>query len=750
MPNSRWWIAFLISLSMLGVLGVALGYLFWMGTGIWGLNNPIGWGWAIVNFVFWVGIGHAGTLISAILFLFRQKWRTSINRFAEAMTIFAVICALLFPTIHVGRVWLLYWALPIPNQMQMWPNFRSPLLWDVFAVSTYFTVSLLFWYVGLIPDLATMRDRATTKIRRFAYGLFALGWRGSMRHWLNYEKAYLILAGLATPLVLSVHTIVSFDFAVSQLPGWHTTIFPPYFVAGAIFSGFAMVLTLLIPARAIFDLEHIITIKHLENMAKIILLTGTMVGYAYAMEFFIAWYSGNPYESFAFINRAFGPYAWAYWIMVSCNVITPQLFWFKKHAAPARPSGVRAVIFVNIGMWFERFVITVTSLSRDFLPSSWDYFSPTLIDILTYVGSFGLFFTLFCLFVRYLPMIAIAEIKSVLPQANPHYDPDHDPHRERRSAHCAMATPKKNKTFGLLAEYDSAADVYHACEKVRDAGYKRWDSYTPFPVHNLDKAMGLKPSVLPWIVFACGMTGAACGLLLQWWSSTVAYPIIIAGKPLFSWQAFVPVTFELGVLFSRLRRGVRHARAQPPAEALPPALQLRPLRARHRRQVLHRDRGERPQVRRREDPQAARGPPAPPRSRRSRTNDPALPYHTPRLALALVWTLAWPAAEGNRSEEPPVHLIRTWTSSSATSPGGQPLLRRSTAPTPSADCKGRAARAPVPGTVAVGFLKDDDELHRGRGADGRLFDTLPEQHPADPGAARPRPAALRHLLRALP
>jgi len=418
-PTLAWWLAFIPSLGLLGVFGISLFWLLWEGVGVWGLNNPVDWGWAIVDFVFWVGIGHAGTLISAILFLFRQQWRTAVNRSAEAMTIFAVICALVFPTFHTGRPWVIYWSLPLPNQMQMWPNFRSPLLWDVFAVATYFTVSLLFWYVGLIPDLATMRDRATTKIRRFAYGLLSLGWRGSTRHWQNYEKAYLLLAGLATPLVLSVHTIVSFDFAVSQLPGWHTTIFPPYFVAGAIFSGFAMVLTLLIPIRKWYGLEHIITIKHLENMAKIILLTGSLVGYAYGLEFFIAWYSGNPYESFAFVNRAFGPYAWAYWIMMTCNVITPQLIWFKR----VRRSPVWLFIlsiFVNIGMWFERFVITVTSLSRDFLPSSWDYYTATIWDVGMLVGSFGLFFTLFCLFIRYLPMIAMAEIKSVMPAANPH------------------------------------------------------------------------------------------------------------------------------------------------------------------------------------------------------------------------------------------------------------------------------------------------------------------------------------------
>ena len=418
-PGLAWWLAFLPSLGGLGIFGISLFWLLWEGVGVWGLNNPVDWGWAIVDFVFWVGIGHAGTLISAILFLFRQQWRTAVNRSAEAMTIFAVICALMFPTFHTGRPWLLYWALPIPNQMQMWPNFRSPLLWDVFAVSTYFTVSLLFWYVGLIPDLATMRDRATTKARRIAYGIFALGWRGSTRHWQHYEKAYLLLAGLATPLVLSVHTIVSFDFAVSQLPGWHTTIFPPYFVAGAIFSGFAMVLTLLIPIRKWYHLEHIITIKHLENMAKIICLTGTMVGYAYGMEFFIAWYSGNPYETFAFINRAFGPYWWAYWIMISCNVISPQLVWIK--AVRRSPAALFVLsIFVNIGMWFERFVITVTSLANDFLPSSWDYYTATIWDVGMLVGSFGLFFTLFCLFIRYLPMIAIAEIKAVMPAANPH------------------------------------------------------------------------------------------------------------------------------------------------------------------------------------------------------------------------------------------------------------------------------------------------------------------------------------------
>jgi molybdopterin-containing oxidoreductase family membrane subunit len=418
-PPRSWYIALAISFSMMSMLGVMIGYLIFTGVGVWGNNNPVAWGYPIVNFVFWVGIGHAGTLISAILFLFRQKWRTAINRFAEAMTIFAVICAGTFPGIHIGRVWLAYWLFPIPNQMDMWPQFRSPLLWDVFAVGTYFTVSLLFWYLGMIPDLATMRDRANSKVKAIAYGIASLGWRGSMRHWHRYERAYLLLAALATPLVLSVHSVVSFDFAVSQLPGWHTTIFPPYFVAGAIFSGFAMVMTLAIPARELWGLKNFITTRHLENMCKVVLLTGSMVGYAYSMEFFIAWYSGEIYESFTFINRAFGPYGWAYWIMVSCNVITPQIFWFKK-ARTNIAIIFTASLLVNVGMWFERFVIVVTSLANDFLPSSWGMYEPTYVDVLTFLGSFGLFMTFFLLFIRYLPVLAIAELKAIMPEADPH------------------------------------------------------------------------------------------------------------------------------------------------------------------------------------------------------------------------------------------------------------------------------------------------------------------------------------------
>ncbi|MEX2358331.1 MAG: NrfD/PsrC family molybdoenzyme membrane anchor subunit [Pirellulaceae bacterium] len=415
-----WYIALACSSSLTFMLFGLIGYMIFTGVGVWGNNQPVYWGWPIVNFVFWVGIGHAGTLISAILFLFRQNWRTSINRFAEAMTIFAVMCAGIFPGIHIGRVWVVYWLFPVPDtHLSMWPNFRSPLLWDVFAVSTYATVSALFWYTGMLPDLATLRDRATSKVKRIAYGIASLGWTGSARQWSRYEKAYALFAALAAPLVLSVHTIVSFDFAVSLVPGWHTTIFPPYFVAGAVFSGFGMVLTLMVPAREMFNLKEVVTQRHLENICKILLATGMMVGYAYAIEFFVAWYSGNGYEQFAFINRAFGPFSWAYWTMIVCNVVIPQFFWIKKVRTTPWMMFVIS-IFVNIGMWFERFVITIISLSRDFLPSAWHYFQPTWIDVGMFVGSFGLFITLFLLFIRFMPIVAMAEVKSIMPHDDHH------------------------------------------------------------------------------------------------------------------------------------------------------------------------------------------------------------------------------------------------------------------------------------------------------------------------------------------
>lgn len=417
-PTKLWLMAITVSSTALLIGAVALGYTFYYGIGMWGNNIPVGWAFDITNFVFWIGIGHAGTLISAILFLFRQRWRTGIARMAEAMTIFAVMTAGIFPLIHVGRPWLAGWLFPYPNQNNVWVNFTSPLLWDVFAVSTYFTVSLIFWYVGLVPDLATLRDRTKSGFKKVLWSVLSLGWRHSNRHWQHYERAYLILAGISTPLVLSVHSIVSYDFAVSVLPGWHTTIFPPYFVAGAIFSGFAMVATVLIFVRKVFNMEHIITINHIDKMNKILLATGSMVGYAYAMEFFISWYSGNQFEMFVFMNRAFGPYAWAYWTMVSCNVLFPQLFWFRK-IRRSIPITFVLVILVNVGMWMERFVIIVTSLHRDFLPSSWAMYYPTIFDIGILLGSFGFFFTFVLLFARTLPVVSMTELKAVLPGAQP-------------------------------------------------------------------------------------------------------------------------------------------------------------------------------------------------------------------------------------------------------------------------------------------------------------------------------------------
>jgi len=392
---------------------VAVTYLLVKGIGVWGVNVPVAWGFAIVNFVWWIGIGHAGTLISAILLLLHQKWRTSINRFAEAMTLFAVACAGVYPLLHLGRPWLFYWLFPYPNTLGVQPQFRSPLVWDVFAVSTYFTISLLFWFVGLIPDLATLRDRSQNRAGRIVYGMLAMGWRGSAAHWHRYEIAYLLLAGLATPLVVSVHTIVSFDFAISILPGWHTTIFPPYFVAGAIYSGFAMVLTLAIPLRAAYGLEDFITMRHLQNMAKVMLVTGLIVAYGYLMEGFISWYSGNEFEQFIVVNRAMGPYAPFYWALLLCNVIVPQALWSERVRSNVLVLFIIAII-VNIGMWLERFIIVITSLHRDFLTSSWGMYLPTFWDWATFIGTIGLFLALLFLFIRFLPMISISEMSGML------------------------------------------------------------------------------------------------------------------------------------------------------------------------------------------------------------------------------------------------------------------------------------------------------------------------------------------------
>ncbi len=413
-PSTSWKIGFSLSIVFLGIFVASLFYTLWTGIGVWNINKSVMWGWDITNFVFWVGIGHAGTLISAVLLLFRQKWRMSINRSAEAMTIFAVVCAAMFPVFHMGRVWVGYWALPLPNAFgSLWVNFNSPLLWDVFAISTYFSVSLLFWYIGLIPDIATIRDKVKGKTEKAIYGFFSMGWTGSTRTWARYELVSLILAGLSTPLVLSVHTIVSTDFATSVIPGWHTTIFPTYFVAGAIFSGFGMVATLLVVARKVMNYENYITIGHLDAMTKIIMVTGSIVGIAYLTEFFIAWYSGVEYEQYAFINRAFGPYWWAYWSMMSCNLIAPQVFWFRWARTTPWFIFIMSIV-VNVGMWFERFVIIVTSLHRDYLPSSWVMYAGSLTEIGLFLGTFGIFFTCFFLFAKYLPVINMAEVKSIL------------------------------------------------------------------------------------------------------------------------------------------------------------------------------------------------------------------------------------------------------------------------------------------------------------------------------------------------
>jgi Ni/Fe-hydrogenase subunit HybB-like protein len=461
-PNIRWMGALGVALVLLGVFFYSVYRTLWYGIGEWGLNKTIGWAWDITNFVWWVGIGHAGTLISAVLLLFRQKWRSSINRAAEAMTIFAVICAAMFPVLHMGRPWLAFYVFPLQNTLgSLWANFNSPLLWDVFAISTYFTVSLVFWYTGLVPDFATIRDRAKGKIAKVSYSLLSMGWTGSAKHWSRYETVSLILAGVSTPLVLSVHTIVSMDFATSVVPGWHTTIFPPYFVAGAIFSGFAMVLTLMLITRVVFKLEDYITLEHIALMNKIMMVTGSIVGVAYITEFFIAWYSQVEYEQYCFINRATGPYWWAYLSMMSCNVLSPQFVWIRRIRYSITMTFILSII-VNIGMWFERFVIIVSSLHRDYLPSSWAMFSPTRIDVGVYVGTIGLFFTLFLLFAKFFPVINMAEVKTILKYTvnnGPTYGGDNDGSRNPGGHH---TTPAIHSTPGVPASapvnYDKQND----------------------------------------------------------------------------------------------------------------------------------------------------------------------------------------------------------------------------------------------------------------------------------------------------
>ena len=544
-----WFVGAAIGFGLLMLFFYSVAALFAKGVGIWGVNVPVGWGFAIVNLVWWIGIGHAGTLISAILLLFRQEWRTSINRFAEAMTLFAVACASLFPILHLGRPWLAYWLFPYPNTFGLWPQFRSPLVWDAFAIGSYATVSLLFWFVGLIPDLAAMRDRADNRLLRFIYGALALGWRGAADHWQRYDTAYLLLAALATPLVISVHSVVSMDFAIGVLPGWHSTVFPPYFVAGAIFSGFAMVVTLLVPLRQIYHLEEFITARHLDNMAKVMLATGLFVAYGYLTEAFTAWYAGNPAERFWLFNRSFGPFAWAFWALMLCNILVPQTLWFVRVRTSPVLLFVVAIV-VNVGMWLERFVIIVVSLTRDFLPSAWGSYAPTGWDWGLLLGTIGLFITLIFLFVRVLPMISIFEMRHLLDET------------QRHSGTPTVSSPvaKVEKTaslpsgeaagplYGLMAEFESADQLLAQARQAYAAGYRKLAAYSPFPIADLPAALGLRKSRLPWLVLLSGIAGGLTGFGMQYYAAVIAYPLNIGGRPLNSWPAFVIVTFELTIL----------------------------------------------------------------------------------------------------------------------------------------------------------------------------------------------------------
>ena len=549
-PKS-WYAGLAVGFILLMIFLYAVGTLFMYGVGIWGINQPVGWGFDITNLVWWIGIGHAGTLISAILFLFRQEWRTSINRFAEAMTLFAVSCALLFPVLHLGRPWLAYWIFPYPNTFDLWPQFRSPLVWDAFAIGTYATVSLMFWFIGLIPDLATMRDQTENRWLRYLYGALALGWRGAAHHWQRYDTAYMLLAALATPLVVSVHSVVSFDFAVGVIPGWHSTVFPPYFVAGAIFSGFAMVMTLLIPLRKIYHFEDFITMQHLDNMAKVMLATGLFVVYGYLTEGFTAWYSGNPAERFWLFNRSFGPYWWAFWALMFCNVLTPQALWFNRVRSNPLLLFVVAII-VNVGMWLERYVIIVVSLHRDFLPSSWGLYAGTIWDWATFIGTIGLFLTLIFLFIRVLPMISIFEMRHLLAETKKHAGLGKPVPARLTAAKTAGTEPMATDAplYGLIAEFEDADVLLEQARATYQAGYRKLSAYSPFPIAELPAAIGLRPSRLPWLVLIGGIIGAVVGFGLQYYAAVIDYPWNIGGRPLNSWPSFIIITFEMTILFA--------------------------------------------------------------------------------------------------------------------------------------------------------------------------------------------------------
>lgn len=545
------WLAMVgFALSLTGLMVVSIIWLLTWGVGVWGINIPVAWAFAITNFVWWIGIGHAGTLISAILLLMRQPWRNSISRFAEAMTLFAVANAGLFPLLHLGRIWKFYYLFPYPDTLGLWPQWRSPLVWDVIAVLTYFTVSVLFWYLGLMPDLATMRDAASRKWVRVAAGIGALGWRGSARHWQRYQMAYLLLAGLATPLVVSVHSIVSLDFAVALVPGWHTTIFPPYFVAGAIFSGFAMVLTLTIPLRAAFRLHDIITPRHLNSMSKVMLTTGLIVAYGYLMENFTAWYSGDLFEITQLRERLFGANAPMYWFQIFCNVVVTQALWFRQvRTGPLLLLLVSLVI--NVGMWLERFNIIVGSLSSDYMPSAFGSFHPTFWDWSLLIGSLGFFALLFLVFIRTVPMMSMVELRVQVSSERAHAKadsravPSHEQEPDRTVPH---AVPPSGPLYGVLAEFHNAEDLIAAVRAARAAGQQKLDAYTPLPVDDLPEALGLRPTRIPLVVFACGVLAGASAYFLMWYSAVIDYPWNIGGRPLHSWPSFIPITFEITVL----------------------------------------------------------------------------------------------------------------------------------------------------------------------------------------------------------
>jgi molybdopterin-containing oxidoreductase family membrane subunit len=539
-PVQPGWLAGLgLAALFTGVLGVAVTWLFIAGIGIWGVRIPVAWGFAIVNFVWWIGIGHAGTLISAILLLLHQHWRRAINRSAEAMTLFAVACAGMFPLLHLGRPQLFYWLLPYPNTMGLWPQFRSPLVWDCFAVATYFTVSLLFWYVGLVPDLATLRDRAQRPWVQRVYGVLALGWRGSARHWESYRTAYLLLAGLATPLVVSVHSIVGLDFAVALVPGWHSTLFPPYFVCGAIYSGFACVLLLLLPLRHTCHLQGLITTRHLDLMAKVMLATGLMVAYGYAMDWFMGWYSGEPAEVDVLRGYLHGTYDWVYWCLIAANVVLPQALWFDWVRTRPVPLFL-ASLSVLLGMWGERFVIVILSLQRPHLPSAWGDFVPTFWDWATLAGSIGLFLLLWFLFIRLLPALSMHELREQVAEGGdrPAVEPRAAPDVARVAG----------EPWGVLARFAGEREVVAAAQQLRQQGFERLDAYTPLPVDELGKAVGPGRNSVAKVTLIAALAGGAIGFGMQAFACAWDYPIDVGGKPHFSWPSFVPITFELAVL----------------------------------------------------------------------------------------------------------------------------------------------------------------------------------------------------------